>query len=144
HQRIVVENITKHINVDLDVFLSLNRVYNTSVIYTARSVESLKVEIGKFEKDGMVNVLLSNIANKVLFTDSSNLESKFERTFGNQKIKVKQSIVRLSGSEVETLSNKTVNIDELHNLPPYHFIYQFRENDILQPIRIGKGELVSK
>lgn len=89
---LIVDEYSRYINLDVEIFLSLAAKYKVAGIFAVQSLSQLEVESGKYSARAIKNSIITNAGNKIVFGGvAMNDAREFSDMFGKDKIVMRQS-----------------------------------------------------
>ena len=88
----IVDEYSRYINPDVEIFLSLAAEYKVAGIFATQSLGQLEIESGNLGPKAMKQVILTSCRNKICFGGISAQDAKdFADEFGKDKVIMRQS-----------------------------------------------------
>src|SRR5690625_7359109 len=89
---LIVDEYSRYINPDVEIFLSLAAEYRVAGIFAVQSLSQLEVEFGKYSAQAIKNSILTICRNKIDFCGVSiDYAKEFDEMFRQDKIIMRQS-----------------------------------------------------
>lgn len=152
---LIVDEYSRYINPDIEIFLSLAAEYRVSGIFATQSLGQLELESGDTTPKAMKQAILTSCRNKIVFGGLSSEDAKeFAEQFGMDKIMMRQSTYRnrilvprffpSMYRDTETLEYRFDFTDIMDGLPRFHFIHQLLRDGKQQEPGIAIGDFVPR
>lgn len=152
---LIVDEYSRYINPDVEIFLSLAAEYKVAGIFATQSLGQLEIESGKVSAKAMKRSILANCRNKIAFGGIGAEDAKeFAENFGKDKIIMRQSTYKNriflpnlfpdSYRDTEDEEYRFDPTDLMDGLPQFHYVHQLMQNGALQKPGLGKGIFVPK
>lgn len=152
---LIVDEYSRYINPDVEIFLSLAAEYRVSGVFATQSLGQLELEAGKVSAKAMKRSILANCRNKIAFGGIGSEDAKeFAEIFGKDKIIMRQSTYKNkiflpnffpdSYRDTEDEEYRFDPTDLMDGLPSFHFVHQLMQDGALQKPGIGKGVFIPR
>lgn len=152
---LIVDEYSRYINPDVEIFLSLAAEYRVSGMFAIQSLSQLEVESGKYSARAIKNSILTNCRNKIVFGGvGMNDAIEFAEMFGKDKILMRQATYKNrillpnlfpeSFRDTESEEYRFDPTDILDGLQRFHYVHQMVQDGRLQEPGIGKGVFVPR
>lgn len=152
---LIVDEYSRYINPDVEIFLSLAAEYRVAGIFAIQSLGQLEIEAGKIGAKAMKRSILTNCRNKIVFGGVGMEDAReFAEMFGKDKIIMRQSTYKNRillpvlfpehYRDTETEEYRFDATDILDGLPRFTYIHQLVQNGVLQEPGIGLGTFVPR
>ncbi|OZU89213.1 conjugal transfer protein TraG [Virgibacillus indicus] len=149
----IVDEYSRYINPDVEIFLSLAAEYKVSGILATQSLGQLEIESGKIGARAMKKTIMTNCRNKLCFGGvSSDDAQEFADEFGKDKIIVRQSTYKHrifmpvlfpdSYRDTESEEYRFDPTDIMDNLPKYNYIHKMMYDGQMQKPSLAVGDIV--
>ena len=152
---LIVDEYSRYINPDVELFLSIAAEYRTSGIFAIQSLGQLEVESGKMNAKAMKQSILTSCRNKIAFGGLSAADAEeFAREFGKKKVIRRESTFKQQtiipnllpetyrDSEKEEYRVLPVYLQD--GLPRFHFIAKLLQDGMPMPPKLGRGSFVPR
>lgn len=150
---LIVDEYSRYINPDVEMFLSLAAEYRVSGIFATQSLGQLEVEAGKIGPRAMKQAILTSCRNKITFGGLSAGDAKeFAEEFGQDRVIMRQSTYKNrilipkffpeSYRDTENEEYRFYYTDLMDGLPRFHFVHKLLQNGTPQPPELAKGQFV--
>lgn len=152
---LIVDEYSRYINPDVEIFLSLAAEYRVAGIFAIQSLSQLEVESGKYSALAIKNSILTNCRNKLVFGGVGMNDAKeFADMFGQDKIIMRQSTYknRILLPNLFPESYRDTEIDEyrfsatdiMDQLPRFTYVHQLVQDGKLNEPGIGLGTFIPR
>ncbi|WP_234402436.1 type IV secretory system conjugative DNA transfer family protein [Oceanobacillus damuensis] len=149
----VVDEYSRYINPDVEIFLSLAAEYKVAGILATQSLGQLEIESGKIGAKAMKKTIMTNCRNKLCFGGvSSDDAQEFADEFGKDKIIVRQSTYKHrlwmpvlfpeSYRDTESEEYRFDPTDIMDSLPKYNYIHKMMYDGQMQKPSLAMGDIV--
>ena len=149
----IVDEYSRYINPDVEIFLSLAAEYKVSGILATQSLGQLEIESGKIGAKAMKKTIMTNCRNKLCFGGvSSDDAQEFADEFGKDKIIVRQSTYKHrvfmpvlfpeSYRDTESEEYRFDPTDIMDSLPKYNYIHKMMYDGQMQKPSLAIGDIV--
>ena len=149
----IVDEYSRYINPDVEIFLSLAAEYKVSGILATQSLGQLEIESGKIGAKAMKKTIMTNCRNKLCFGGVSAEDAQeFSDEFGKDKIIIRQSTYKHrifmpvlfpdSYRDTESEEYRYDPTDIMDNLPKYSYIQKMMYDGQMQKPSIAAGDIV--
>lgn len=149
----IVDEYSRYINPDVELFLSIAAEYKTSGIFAIQSLGQLEVESGKINARAMKQSILTSCRNKVTFGGLSYQDAlEFSREFGKKQIISRQSTFKQqilvpnllpeNYRDTEQEEDRIFYTQLMDGLPKFHYVAKLLDDGTPLPPKIGKGSFV--
>lgn len=151
---LIVDEYSRYINPDVEMFLSLAAEYRVSGVLAVQSLAQLEVESGNIGPRAMKTAIMNSCRNKIAFNGLTAADAKeFAEEFGMNRVMMKQNtyenkvllpnIFPKSYRETETEEYRFY-FTQLMELPKFHFVHKLLKNGAQQPPQLAKGTFVPR
>ncbi|MGE7924713.1 type IV secretory system conjugative DNA transfer family protein [Viridibacillus arvi] len=152
---LIVDEYSRYINPDVEVFLSIAASYKVAGIFATQSLGQLSVESGKYSAQEIKRSILTNCRSKICFGGVASEDAKeFADIFGKDKITMRQSTYKNrillpnlfpdNYRDTEAEEYRFDPTDLIDGLPRFHFVHQLMDGGQLQKPDIAKGEFIPR
>lgn len=152
---LIVDEYSRYINPDVEMFLSLAAEYRVSGIFATQSLGQLEVEAGKIGPRAMKQAILTSCRNKITFGGLSAGDAKeFAEEFGQDRVIMRQSTYKNrilipkffpeSYRDAENEEYRFYYTDLMDGLPRFHFVHKLLQDGTPQPPELAKGQFVPR
>jgi len=152
---LIVDEYSRYINPDVEIFLSLAAEYRVAGIFAVQSLSQLEVESGKYSAQAIKNSILTNCRNKIVFGGVGIDDAKeFAEMFGQDKIMMRQStyknrwflpvVLPQQYRDTETVEYRFDPTDIMDQMSRFTYIHQLVQDGRLQEPGIGIGSFVPR
>ncbi|WP_245629799.1 type IV secretory system conjugative DNA transfer family protein [Domibacillus robiginosus] len=152
---LIVDEYSRFINPDVEMFLSLAAEYRVSGIFATQSLGQLEVESGKIGPRAMKQAILTSCRNKIAFGGLSAGDAKeFAEEFGRDRVIMRQSTYKNrimipkffpeSYRDTENEEYRFYYTDLMDGLPRFHFVHKLLQDGTPQPPELAKGTFVPR
>lgn len=152
---LIVDEYSRYINPDVEIFLSLAAEYRVAGIFATQSLGQLEIESGKISAKAMKRSIMASCRNKIAFGGITIEDAKdFAEEFGKDKIIVRQSTYQNkillpnlfpeSYRDTEDEEYRFDPTDLRDGLPRFTFVHQLMQGGVLQKPGIGQGTFVPR
>lgn len=152
---LIVDEASRYINAEVEVFLAIGAEYRVAGIYGLQSGGQLEVESGKIDGKAMRNAFLASCRNRIYFGGLAAEDAKAMSTeIGTEKRLMRQNTyknnVLLPNLFPDSYRDTEVEepifsaTDLRYHIPKFHFVYQFQQDGQPMPPRLAKGEFVPR
>ncbi|MCM3791259.1 type IV secretory system conjugative DNA transfer family protein [Domibacillus indicus] len=152
---LIVDEYSRYINPDVEMFLSLAAEYRVSGIFATQSLGQLEVEAGKIGPKAMKQAILTSCRNKITFGGLSAGDAKeFAEEFGRDRVIMRQGTFKNrilipkffpeSYRDTENEEYRFYYTDLMDGLPRFHFVHKLLQNGTPQPPAMAKGTFVPR
>ncbi|MFS0815409.1 TraM recognition domain-containing protein [Lysinibacillus sp. 1P01SD] len=149
----IVDEYSRYINPDVEIFLSLAAEYRVAGIFATQSLGQLEIEAGKIGAKAMKRAILASCRNKICFGGVTYEDAKdFADVFGKDKIIMRQNTYKNtvimptlfpdSYRDTEVEEYRFAPTDLQDNIPRFNFVHQLMKEGVVQKPSIGRGEFV--
>lgn len=151
----IVDEYSRYINPDVEIFLSLAAEYRVAGIFATQSLSQLEVESGDIDGKAIKRSILTNTRNKIVFGGLSSEDAKeFAEEFGKDRILMRQSTYKnriliprffpeqYRDTEIEEY--RFTFTDIMDALPRFHFIHKLLVDGKPQQPSIAMGNFVPR
>lgn len=151
----IVDEYSRYINPDVEIFLSLAAEYRVAGIFATQSLAQLEVDSGDLDGKAIKRSILTNCRNKIVFGGLSSEDAKeFAEEFGKDRILMRQSTYKnrimiprffpeqYRDTEIEEY--RFTFTDIMDGLPRFHFIHKLLVDGKQQPPGIAMGNFVPR
>lgn len=152
---LIVDEYSRYINPDVEIFLSLAAEYRVAGIFATQSLGQLEIESGQISAQAMKRAILTNCRNKIVFGGLSSEDAKqFAEEFGKDKVIMRQStyknrilIPRFFPDQYRDTEQEEYRFDYtdiMDSLPRFHYIHKLMQDGKQQPPGLGMGKFVPR
>src|SRR5699024_3355801 len=152
---LIVDEYSRYMNPDVEIFLSLAAEYRVSGILAAQSLGQLEVSTGDITGEVMKRTIMTSCRNKITFGGLSYLDAQeFSEEFGMDRVIMRQSTYQNrvmypkffpeSYRDTEQEEYRFSYTDIMDGLPRFHFIHKLMQDGKQQPPGIAKGDFVPR
>lgn len=149
----IVDEYSRYINPDVEIFLSLAAEYRVAGIFATQSLGQLEIEAGKIGAKAMKRAILASCRNKICFGGVTYEDAKdFADVFGKDKMIMRQNTYKNtvimptlfpdSYRDTEVEEYRFAPTDLQDNIPRFNFVHQLMKEGVVQKPSIGRGEFV--
>lgn len=150
---LIVDEYSRYINPDVELFLSIAAEYKTAGIFAIQSLGQLEVESGKIGAKAMKQSIMTSCRNKIAFGGLSYQDAiEFSREFGKKQIIRREStfkqqtlipnILPETYRDTEKEEDRIFYTQLMDGLPKFHFVTKLLQDGTPQPPRIARGSFV--
>lgn len=152
---LIVDEYSRYINPDVEIFLSLAAEYRVAGILATQSLGQLAIESGKLSGAEMKRAIMASCRNRIVFGGVTQEDAKdFADEFGKDKIIMRQSTYKnriflpnlfpdtYRDTEIEEYRFDPTDIRD--GLPRFTFIHQLMKGGALQKPGIAQGTFVPR
>src|SRR5699024_6084499 len=151
----IVDEYSRYINPDVEIFLSLAATYKVAGIFAIQSLSQLEIESGKYSAQAMRQSILNNTRNKIVFGGVAMDDARaFSDMFGEDEIVMRQSTYKNrivlpnlfpdSYRDTETEESRFSATDIMDQLPRFTYVHQLMKNGKLEEPGLGLGGFVPR
>lgn len=150
---LIVDEYSRYINPDVELFLSIAAEYRTAGIFAIQSLGQLEVESGNLNAKAMKQSIMTSCRNKIAFGGLSAADAKeFAEEFGKKRVIRRESTFKQQtiipnllpetyrDSEKEEYRILPVYLQD--GLPRFHFIAKLLQDGTPMPPKLGRGTFV--
>jgi hypothetical protein len=152
---LIIDEYSRYINPDVEMFLSLAAEYRVSGIFATQSLGQLEVEAGKIGPRAMKQAILTSCRNKITFGGLSAGDAKeFAEEFGRDRVIMRQGTYKNrilipkffpeSYRDTENEEYRFYYTDLMDGLPRFHFVHKLLQDGTPQPPELAKGHFVPR
>lgn len=152
---LIVDEYSRYINPEVEMFLSLAAEYKVSGIFATQSLGQLEVEAGKIGPRAMKQAILTSCRNKIAFGGLSAGDAKeFAEEFGKDQVVERQSTFknRILVPKLFPDSYRDTEKEEyrfhytglMDGMPRFHFVHKLLQDGTPQPPDLGKGDFLPR
>lgn len=152
---LIIDEYSRYINPDVEIFLSLAAEYRVSGIFATQSLGQLEIESGEVSARAMKRSILASCRNKIAFGGLTMEDAKeFSEEFGKDKIIMRQStyknkilhpnILPESYRDTEDDEYRFDPTDIKDGIPRFHYIHQLVQEGTPQKPGLAKGNFVRR
>ncbi len=152
---LIVDEYSRYINPDVEIFLSLAAEYRVAGIFATQSLGQLELEAGKVSAKAMKRSILANCRNKIAFGGIGADDAReFADMFGKDKIIMRQSTYKNrillpnlfpdSYRDTEDEEYRFDPTDLIDGLPRFNFVHQIIQGGTLQKPALGEGKFIPR
>ncbi len=149
----IVDEYSRYINPDVELFLSIAAEYKTAGIFAIQSLGQLEVEAGKINAKAMKQSIMTSCRSKVVFGGlSANDAMEFSREFGKKQIIRREStfkqqtlvpnVLPESYRDSEKEEDRVSYTQLMDGLPRFHFVTKLLIEGTPMPPQLGKGSFI--
>ncbi len=150
---LIVDEYSRYINPDVELFLSIAAEYKTAGIFAIQSLGQLEVESGKINAKAMKQSIMTSCRNKIAFGGLSFQDAlEFSREFGKKQIIRREStfkqqmlipnILPESYRDTEKEEDRIFPTQLMYGLPRFHYVALLLQGGTPQPPILAKGSFV--
>ncbi|GGG18272.1 type IV secretory system conjugative DNA transfer family protein [Paenibacillus barengoltzii] len=151
----IVDEYSRYINPDVELFLSIAAEYRTAGIFAIQSLGQLEVESGKINAKAMKQSIMTSCRNKIAFGGLSYQDAvEFSREFGKKQIIMRQSTFKQqlllpnflpeNYRDTEKEEDRIFYTQMMDGLPKFHYVAKLLDDGTPLPPKIGKGSFVPR
>jgi type IV secretory pathway TraG/TraD family ATPase VirD4 len=151
----IVDEYSRYINPDVELFLSIAAEYRTAGIFATQSLGQLEVEAGKINAKAMKQSILTSCRNKIAFGGLAYQDAlEFSREFGKKQIISRQSTFKQqillpnllpeNYRDTEKEEDRIFYTQMMDGLPKFHYVAKLLDDGTPLPPKIGKGSFVPR
>src|SRR5699024_7440590 len=151
----IVDEYSRYINPDVEIFLSLAATYKVSGTFAVQSLSQLELESGKYSAKAMRQSILTNTRNKIVFGGVAMDDAKaFSEMFGEDDVVMRQSTYKFktvmpmlfpdSYRDTETTEVRFSPTDIMDQLPRFTYVHQMMKDGKLNEPGLGLGQFVPR
>lgn len=152
---LIVDEYSRYINPDVEIFLSLAAEYRVSGVFATQSLGQLELESGNVSAKAMKQSILTSCRNKLVFGGLSSEDAKeFAEEFGMDRVMMRQSTYKNrilvpkffpeQYRDTEKEEYRFTFTDIMDALPRFHFIHKLLKDGKPQPPGIAMGDFVPR
>lgn len=152
---IIVDEYSRYINPDVEIFLNLAAEYRVAGIFATQSLGQLELESGKISAKAMKRAILGGCRNIVVFGGIKSEDANdFAEEFGKDKITMRQSTYKNrillpnlfpeSYRDTEDVEYRFDATDLMDGLPRFHFVHKLLQDGHPQKPAVAKGQFVRR
>ncbi|WP_249336543.1 type IV secretory system conjugative DNA transfer family protein [Sporosarcina sp. Marseille-Q4063] len=152
---LIVDEYSRYINPDVEIFLSLAAEYRVAGIFATQSLGQLEIESGSLGPKAMKQAILTSCRNKICFGGISAQDAKeFAEEFGMDKVIMRQStyknrilLPRLfpdSYRDTEDEEYRFDFTDLMDGIPKFNFVHKLLQDGTPQKPALAKGQFVPR
>lgn len=152
---IVVDEYSRYINPDVELFLSIAAEYRTAGFFATQSLGQLEVEAGKINAKAMKQSILTSCRNKIAFGGLAYQDAlEFSREFGKKQIISRQSTFKQqilipnllpeNYRDTEMEEDRIFYTQLMDGLPKFHYVAKLLNDGTPMAPKIGKGSFVPR
>lgn len=152
---LIVDEYSRYINPDIEMFLSIAAEYRVSGIFATQSLGQLEVESGKVNAKAMKAAILTSCRNKICFGGLSARDAKeFAEEFGKDRIILRQSTYKNRGLLPRLFPDSYRDTEDeeyrfhftylMDGMPRFHYVHKLLEDGKPLPAGEAKGAFVPK
>lgn len=150
---LIVDEYSRYINPDVELFLSIAAEYRTAGIFAIQSLGQLEVEAGKISARAMKQSIMTSCRSKIAFGGLSADDAiEFSREFGKKTIIRREStfkqqtivpnILPESYRDTEKEEDRIRYTQLMDGLPRFHFVAKLLQEGTPMPPVLGKGAFI--
>ena len=150
---LIVDEYSRYINPDVEIFLSLAAEYKVAGIFATQSLGQLEIESGNPGPKAMKQAILTSCRNKICFGGISAQDAQdFADEFGKDKVIMRQStyknrilLPRLfpdSYRDTEDEEYRFAPTDLMDGIPKFNFVHKLLQDGTPQKPALAKGQFV--
>ncbi|MFD1362750.1 type IV secretory system conjugative DNA transfer family protein [Lentibacillus salinarum] len=151
----IVDEYSRYINPDVEMFLSLAAEYRVSGVLAVQSLAQLEVESGDIGPLAMKTAIMNSCRNKIAFGGlPANDAKEFAEEFGMKRVTMTQdtyehnvllpSLFPKSYRETETEEYRFYFTEIMDGLPRFHYVHKLLQDGVQQPPGLAKGIFVPR
>ena len=152
---LIVDEYSRYINPDVEIFLSLAAEYRVAGIFATQSLGQLEIESGSLGPKAMKQAILTSCRNKICFGGISAQDAQdFADEFGKDKVIMRQStyknrilLPRLFPDSYRDTEDEEYRFDPtdlMDGIPKFNFVHKLLEDGTPQKPALAKGNFVPR
>ena len=152
---LIVDEYSRYINPDVEIFLSLAAEYKVAGIFATQSLGQLEIESGNLGPKAMKQAILTSCRNKICFGGISAQDAQdFADEFGKDKVIMRQStyknrilLPRLFPDSYRDTEDEEYRFDPtdlMDGIPKFNFVHKLLQDGTPQKPALAKGEFVPR
>lgn len=152
---LIVDEYSRYINPDVEIFLSLAAEYRVAGIFATQSLGQLEIESGNLGPKAMKQAILTSCRNKICFGGISAQDAKdFADEFGKDKVIMRQStyknrilLPRLFPDSYRDTEDEEYRFDPtdlMDGIPKFNFVHKLLQDGTPQKPALAKGQFVPR
>lgn len=152
---LIVDEYSRYINPDVEIFLSLAAEYRVAGIFATQSLGQLEIESGNLGPKAMKQAILTSCRNKICFGGISAQDAKeFAEEFGKDKVIMRQStyknrilLPRLFPDSYRDTEDEEYRFDPtdlMDGIPRFNFVHKLLQDGTPQKPALAKGQFVPR
>lgn len=152
---LIVDEYSRYINPDVEIFLSLAAEYRVAGIFATQSLGQLEIESGSLGPKAMKQAILTSCRNKICFGGISAQDAQdFADEFGKDKVIMRQStyknrilLPRLFPDSYRDTEDEEYRFDPtdlMDGIPKFNFVHKLLEDGTPQKPALAKGHFVPR
>jgi hypothetical protein len=152
---LIVDEYSRYINPDVEIFLSLAAEYRVAGIFATQSLGQLEIESGSLGPKAMKQAILTSCRNKICFGGISAQDAQdFADEFGKDKVIMRQStyknrilLPRLFPDSYRDTEDEEYRFDPtdlMDGIPKFNFVHKLLQDGTPQKPALAKGQFVPR
>ncbi|MFS0574984.1 type IV secretory system conjugative DNA transfer family protein [Sporosarcina sp. 179-K 3D1 HS] len=152
---LIVDEYSRYINPDVEIFLSLAAEYKVAGIFATQSLGQLEIESGSLGPKAMKQAILTSCRNKICFGGISAQDAQdFANEFGKDKVIMRQStyknrilLPRLFPDSYRDTEDEEYRFDPtdlMDGIPKFNFVHKLLQDGTPQKPALAKGQFVPR
>ena len=152
---LIVDEYSRYINPDVEIFLSLAAEYKVAGIFATQSLGQLEIESGNLGPKAMKQAILTSCRNKICFGGISAQDAQdFADEFGKDKVIMRQStyknrilLPRLFPDSYRDTEDEEYRFDPtdlMDGIPKFNFVHKLLQDGTPQKPALAKGQFVPR
>ena len=152
---LIVDEYSRYINPDVEIFLSLAAEYKVAGIFATQSLGQLEIESGNLGPKAMKQAILTSCRNKICFGGISAQDAQdFADEFGKDKVIMRQStyknhilLPRLFPDSYRDTEGEEYRFDPtdlMDGIPKFNFVHKLLQDGTPQKPALAKGQFVPR
>lgn len=152
---LIVDEYSRYINPDVEIFLSLAAEYRVAGIFATQSLGQLEIESGSLGPKAMKQAIVTSCRNKICFGGISAQDAQdFADEFGKDKVIMRQStyknrilLPRLFPDSYRDTEDEEYRFDPtdlMDGIPKFNFVHKLLEDGTPQKPALAKGNFVPR
>lgn len=152
---LIVDEYSRYINPDVEIFLSLAAEYRVAGIFATQSLGQLEIESGSLGPKAMKQAILTSCRNKICFGGISAQDAQdFADEFGKDKVIMRQStyknrilLPRLFPDSYRDTEDEEYRFDPtdlMDGIPKFNFVHKLLEDGTPQKPALARGNFVPR
>jgi len=152
---LIVDEYSRYINPDVEIFLSLAAEYKVAGIFATQSLGQLEIESGNLGPKAMKQAILTSCRNKICFGGISAQDAQdFADEFGKDKVIMRQStyknrilLPRLFPDSYRDTEDEEYRFDPtdlMDGIPKFNYVHKLLQDGTPQKPALAKGQFVPR
>ena len=152
---LIVDEYSRYINPDVEIFLSLAAEYRVAGIFATQSLGQLEIESGNLGPKAMKQAILTSGRNKICFGGISAQDAQdFADEFGKDKVIMRQStyknrilLPRLFPDSYRDTEDEEYRFDPtdlMDGIPKFNYVHKLLQDGTPQKPALAKGQFVPR